>query len=254
MRRITKNVSELKRMTAHEFEDILQVREPFPHQVPRDDDHVLQCSIAVFGGLLPEPHNTDILRMLFVCGHWHALAKLRMHNEPTMEIFEEETRRLAVEITRFRATTCEAFETRELPKEAERRQRRRPRNVSGNAQAEAPSSSSVSAQQSGLGPPEIQLPSSSGHAGLECTRDRPPPTRESGPLAQVAPEQLQNCAPTQSAGMQGLSGQPAQPARGSKKVLFSLCTYKFHALGDYPSTIREYGTTDSYTTEIVSTY
>ena len=34
---------------------------------------------------------------------------------------------------------------------------------------------------------------------------------------------------------------------------FNLLTYKFHALGDYVQTIRLFGTTDSYTTQIVST-
>jgi hypothetical protein len=34
---------------------------------------------------------------------------------------------------------------------------------------------------------------------------------------------------------------------------FILKTYKFHALGDYVATIKRFGTTDSYSTEIVST-
>jgi hypothetical protein len=33
---------------------------------------------------------------------------------------------------------------------------------------------------------------------------------------------------------------------------FNLSTYKFHSLGDYVETIRRYGTTDSYSTEVVS--
>ena len=33
---------------------------------------------------------------------------------------------------------------------------------------------------------------------------------------------------------------------------FNFQTYKFHALGDYVSTIRQYGTVDSYSTEPVS--
>ena len=41
---------------------------------------------------------------------------------------------------------------------------------------------------------------------------------------------------------QGITQQP--------KTL-NLNTYKFHALGDYTSTIRQYGTTDSYSTEAV---
>jgi hypothetical protein len=35
---------------------------------------------------------------------------------------------------------------------------------------------------------------------------------------------------------------------------FNLSTYKFHAMGDYLRTIRFFGTTDSFTTQIVSTY
>ncbi|KIJ60801.1 hypothetical protein HYDPIDRAFT_58430, partial [Hydnomerulius pinastri MD-312] len=36
---------------------------------------------------------------------------------------------------------------------------------------------------------------------------------------------------------------------GPKKKVLNLCTYKYHALGDYPNTIRRYGTTDSYSTQ-----
>jgi hypothetical protein len=42
----------------------------------------------------------------------------------------------------------------------------------------------------------------------------------------------------------------SESTRRQKK--FNLQTYKFHALGDYVATIRRYGTTDSYSTEIVS--
>ncbi|KAJ3803938.1 hypothetical protein F5876DRAFT_53973 [Lentinula aff. lateritia] len=38
----------------------------------------------------------------------------------------------------------------------------------------------------------------------------------------------------------------------SRRKLFNLNTYKFHALGDYPWTIRTFGTTDSYSTQLVS--
>ena len=38
----------------------------------------------------------------------------------------------------------------------------------------------------------------------------------------------------------------------SKKKMLNLNTYKFHALGDYVATIRLFGTTDSYSTQIVS--
>ena len=41
-------------------------------------------------------------------------------------------------------------------------------------------------------------------------------------------------------------------ARSSKKKTLNLNTYKFHALGDYVATIRLFGTTDSYSTQLVS--
>jgi hypothetical protein len=38
---------------------------------------------------------------------------------------------------------------------------------------------------------------------------------------------------------------------GAKTKSFNLNTYKIHALGDYPQTIRERGTTDNYTSQRV---
>ena len=42
------------------------------------------------------------------------------------------------------------------------------------------------------------------------------------------------------------------PARKAKTL--NLRLYKFHALGDYTTSIRMYGTTDSYSTQPVSTF
>ena len=49
------------------------------------------------------------------------------------------------------------------------------------------------------------------------------------------------------------SGNQAQPttSSGPKVRKFNLSTYKLHALGDYPNTILEFGTTDKYTTQVV---
>lgn len=195
---------------------------------------VHQCSIAVFDKLLSEPHNTDVMRMLFVLAHWHALAKLRMHVEPTLVIFDEETRRLAAELTRFKHVTSQHFDTQELPKESERSERRKKKktsqtgrtNMAGTA-AEQPVNAPVGSESQ---PTEDQQTNSITPENTDVTGPPVPPMTTQNP-------------PTQSA-------QPARPTR--RKVTFSLSTYKFHALGDYPSTIRQYGTTDSYTTEIVS--
>ena len=39
---------------------------------------------------------------------------------------------------------------------------------------------------------------------------------------------------------------------GARSKAFNLSTYKLHALGDYTRTIHLFGTTDSYSTQIVS--
>jgi hypothetical protein len=49
----------------------------------------------------------------------------------------------------------------------------------------------------------------------------------------------------------GSSRSQEAPAR-SKVKLLNLLTYKFHALGDYVQTIKLFGTTDSYSTQVVS--
>jgi hypothetical protein len=41
-------------------------------------------------------------------------------------------------------------------------------------------------------------------------------------------------------------------AAGHRKRKFKLNTYKIHALGDYVATIKAFGTTDSFSTAIVS--
>lgn len=51
---------------------------------------------------------------------------------------------------------------------------------------------------------------------------------------------------------EALAAKPmnVQPLKQKKKLL-DLSTYKVHSLGDYPQTIRTYGTTDSYSTQTV---
>ena len=57
-----------------------------------------------------------------------------------------------------------------------------------------------------------------------------------------------------AARLQRAANNPSARAAGSGGVrakTFNLKTYKIHALGDYPTTIRERGTTDNYTTQRV---
>lgn len=92
-----------------------------------------QCAIPVFAGLLPEPHNSEVLKLLFLLGHWHRLAKLRIHTDETLELLENVTEGLGNHLRKFVTHTCPAFATRELRREAEGRRRRTARENAGVA-------------------------------------------------------------------------------------------------------------------------
>ncbi|KIJ05950.1 hypothetical protein PAXINDRAFT_92715, partial [Paxillus involutus ATCC 200175] len=82
------------------------------------------CTLPVFENLLPEPHNSHVQCLLFYLCHWHALAKLRMHTDYTLDIMEHSTVHLAKQIRKFSTETCPVFATKELRREAESRRRR----------------------------------------------------------------------------------------------------------------------------------
>lgn len=108
-----------------------------------------------------------------------------------------------------------SFQTRELPREALARARRATKGKNKNT---------VATPISSLGPPPI-APGPSGQAGSAA-----PPSNPS----------LSNRTPS----------VPGTDTRRLKAL--NLDTYKYHSLGDVASAIRRFGTTDSYSTEIVS--
>ena len=155
----------MKKLAARDFEDILQVRTLYCMLYLPTTNMDYQCSIPAFEGLLPEPFNGKLLRLLYKAAEWHALAKLQMHTDSTLDLLEAITREFGCLMRQFRDETSDEFNTTEVPCE-------------------------TSARKGG--------------------------------------------------------------ARSSKKKKLNLNTYKFHALGDYVSTIRLFGTTDSYSTQVVS--
>lgn len=78
----------------------------------------------MFDGLLDEPHNTCVLKLLFDLAHWHGLAKLHMHTDTTLDILADVTTSLGRSLRAFEGSTCSAFPTRELERERAARQRR----------------------------------------------------------------------------------------------------------------------------------
>ncbi|KIM56663.1 hypothetical protein SCLCIDRAFT_132064, partial [Scleroderma citrinum Foug A] len=95
------NSSEMKKMVARDFEDLLL------------------CTIPVFDKLLPEPHNTSVTTLLFLLCHWHGLAKLHMHTDDMLELMESVTVSLGNHLRVFTTETCTAFSTKELCCETE---------------------------------------------------------------------------------------------------------------------------------------
>jgi hypothetical protein len=140
----------------------------------RDFEDLLQCAIPVFERLLPEPHNNHVMKLLFRIAEWQGLAKLRMHTEATLDRLEQVTTDLGDLMRDFRDKTCANFNTTELAREVEARNRRNARKESTKA-----------------------------------------------------------------------------PNQTRKAKTLNLHTYKFHALGDYVRTIRMFGTTDSFSTQLV---
>ncbi|KAF8834569.1 hypothetical protein BDN67DRAFT_875878, partial [Paxillus ammoniavirescens] len=93
----------------------------------------LQCAIPVFTGFFPEPHNHHIIKLLFVLGHWHGLAKLRLHTDETLDILDAVTKNLGDLLRKFIAETCPAFSTKELRREAECHRRQQAHGSAGGA-------------------------------------------------------------------------------------------------------------------------
>ncbi|KAI0055388.1 hypothetical protein BV25DRAFT_1815655 [Artomyces pyxidatus] len=128
IRRFSRNSSEMKQMAA------------------RDLENIWQCAIPVFEGLLPEPHNGTVLRLLYVGANWHGMAKLRMHTDPSLALFDTVTTSLGQEIRFFSEETCSAFQTLELTREKDARIRRAARKA-------AKSKSVVSESNADAAPP-----------------------------------------------------------------------------------------------------
>ncbi|KAJ3543473.1 hypothetical protein NMY22_g3125 [Coprinellus aureogranulatus] len=156
IRKFPLNASQMKRKAARDFENLLQ------------------CAIPAFDSLIPEPHNSILMPLLYLCAQWHALAKLRLHSDLTISLLEYSTARLGAQMRLFDRTTCSPTPTKELEKEAEARARRDMGKGKGKG--------SAARRQAQLG----------------------------------------------------------------------IYTIKFHFLGDYASVIRDFGTTDSFSTQTVS--
>ncbi|EED82444.1 predicted protein [Postia placenta Mad-698-R] len=121
IRRFSENVSEMKKMAARNYEDLLQ------------------CSITAFEGLLPSEFDNVIMSLLYRFAEWHALAKLRMHTDSTLDRLRQITEQLGKCLRHFHDHVCPAFKTVELPKEARARTRQDQQRASMTQNNQKPS-------------------------------------------------------------------------------------------------------------------
>lgn len=70
--------------------------------------------------------------LLYICAQWHALAKLRLHNDSTLNLLEYTTTILGAQMRRFHRDTCLKIATKELQKEAEARSKREEKQRKGS--------------------------------------------------------------------------------------------------------------------------
>jgi hypothetical protein len=118
------------------------------------------------------------MKLLYRTAEWHALGKLRMHTDTTLEHMESLTKDFGLLMRQFRELTCSQFQTVELPRELAARNRQHQRDQA----------------------------------------KRLTTTHSSSPR---------------------------------KHKTLNLFTPKFHSLGDYVQSIRSFGSTDSFSTQVV---
>lgn len=134
-----------------------------------------------------------------------------MHNNLTLDVMDAITVSLGDELRAFSQKTCAAFKTKELPREADARVR---------------------------------------HAIKKSVPRRHGPAATAGVSGSVSQgASMPDVAPS------FVQADPVPPDTRSnatrRNKTFNLSTYKLHSFGDYVATIRQYGTTDSYSTEPV---
>ena len=181
----------------------------------RDFEDLLQCSIPTFEDLLDEPHNKQVMGLLYQTTEWHALAKSRMHTDSTLEHLHYLTKEFGHLMWQFRDQTCSKFDTIELPHEVATQSRWHhggPTKISSKG-------------------PKCDAPG--GPSSTSSHKVVPSPNTTSSHKGET----------TQATSLSILSS--------CKLRIMNLLTTKFHFLGDYVWTIQQFGCTDSFSTQII---
>ena len=73
-----------------------------------------QCIIPVIEDLLPPAHNAIMLDMLFSLAKFHTFAKMHLHTEQMLELFDQSIIKLSEDMQKFKTVVCAAYESNEL--------------------------------------------------------------------------------------------------------------------------------------------
>ncbi|KAI0259134.1 hypothetical protein BC834DRAFT_974518 [Gloeopeniophorella convolvens] len=222
IRRFGTNVADLKKIAARDFEDILQ------------------CSIPVFEGLFPSPHNEIVLDLLFVMSTWHTYAKLRIHTDQTLTVFESVTTALGKVVRKFAATICQDYKTVELRREISARGRLEARMAAKKVADAPPPADAALEPAHGVEPAQDAITTTVTTATTTAT------TTAAAPATALAT----TASTTASTAVTATTATAKKKKTPAKDKQFKVHhTYKFHRLGDYPASIRTFGPSDNYSTQ-----
>ncbi|KAJ3531672.1 hypothetical protein NM688_g7542 [Phlebia brevispora] len=170
-----------------------------------------------------------------------------MHSDTTLKQFEECTTALGASLRRFKTEVCEYSDTRELLKETAARTRAKAAaTVRARSAAEA-ASTSVAQEQDSAHDSGHRLEQSRGQGQGSRRKLFESPAAGKGKEREVLDIASEGIAEGPACGDETSVAQKRQKEVGaSQRKVFNLSTYKLHALGDYPTTIRAYSTTDNY--------
>ncbi|KAL0575119.1 hypothetical protein V5O48_006845 [Marasmius crinis-equi] len=96
IRRFANDVTKMKKFAFRDFEDVMQ-------------------------GLLPTEHDKNLLNLLWDFNVLMAYASLRLHTDSTVATMDSTITQYGKSLRRFVNTTCKAYNTTEIPEEAEKR-------------------------------------------------------------------------------------------------------------------------------------
>jgi hypothetical protein len=238
IRRFVNNSSEMKKLAARNFEDLLIVRLMFlVSSVYHTQAHsITQCILPVFEGLLPlnachqvSKEERIILNLLFDFATFHAFVKLRLHTDTILGFFDQATESFLKHVWSFVRDVCPRYQTKPLPKEEAVCQRRK--------QAEK--------QKKAINKRAGKQPSTSGNesAAMTTKRKRGGDLNDEGNTDSESPSKKSKTS---------VIDVPTGNNTARRKP-FNVMTPKWHSMKHYPRALRTYGPTDNYSTLIVST-